>query len=152
MIKNAIINEMTWFLEIVDANMPIAIYDAPISTNPRYPVTSIPKSGSPRIIMVNAYGSVNSNAAERRLSPAKYFPSTISRSLMGMVKRSSIVPLFRSSLKSRIVIAGTKNMKINGIILNTLLKDDSLARKSSFVKNQPVIRRKTAITIYATGE
>ena len=152
MIKNAIINEMTWFLEIVDANTPTATYAAPISTNPRYPVTSIPISGSPRIIMVNAYGSVNSNAVERRLSPARYFPSTISRSLMGMVNRSSIVPLFRSSLKSRIVMAGTKNMKINGIILNTLLRDESFARKSSFVKNHPVMRRKTAITMYAIGE
>jgi len=50
------------------------------------------------------------------------------------------------------VIAGTKKIKINGMIPNTLLSDDSLERNISLVKNQPIITRNTEITMYATGE
>jgi len=69
-----------------------------------------------------------------------------------MVTRSSIVPLFLSSLKSLMVIAGAKKIKMNGIMENTLRKDESSARKSSLVKNHPVRRRNTEMTMYAIGE
>jgi hypothetical protein len=69
-----------------------------------------------------------------------------------MVNISSIVPVLRSSLKRRIVIAGTKKTNMNGIIENTLLREELLERNTSPVKNQPVIRRNTEMTIYATGE
>ena len=152
MIKNAMRNDTTWFLEIVEANIPIATYDDPMRTSPRYPVIIIPISGSPKNNTVNAYGNVNTSAANNNPRPARYFPSTMSMSLIGMVNNSSIVPLFRSSLISRIVIAGMKKIKTNGVKLKTLLNDASLTRKSSLEKNQPMMRRNTEMTIYATGE
>jgi hypothetical protein len=152
MIKKAMINDTTWFLETVEANIPIATYDAPMRISPRYPETNMPISGSPKNITVNAYGNVNASAAINNPRPARYFPSTMSISLMGIVNNSSIVPLFCSSLISRIVIAGIKKIKTNGVKLKTLLNEASLARKSSLEKNHPTIRRNTEMTIYATGE
>jgi len=50
------------------------------------------------------------------------------------------------------VTAGTKNRKINGIKLKTLLSDESFARNISLENIHPVIKRNTDITIYAMGE
>jgi len=45
------------------------------------------------------------------------------------------------------VIAGTKNIKMKGIIEKTLLSEELSARNISLVKNQPVKSRKTDMTI-----
>jgi len=50
------------------------------------------------------------------------------------------------------VIAGMKKIKMTGMIPNTLLRDEKLAKNTWLVKNHPVSKRNTDMTIYATGE
>ncbi len=50
------------------------------------------------------------------------------------------------------VIAGAKKMKMNVMVANIALREESSARKSWLVKNQPVNNRKTEMTMYAIGE
>jgi hypothetical protein len=62
------------------------------------------------------------------------------------------VPLFFSSEINRIVIAGAKNRRRNGVVSNTVRREDILVMKILLVKNHPRMTRKTTMTIYATGE
>src|SRR3990172_8748294 len=76
----------------------------------------------------------------------------ISYSFTGFVRRSSRVPLFFSSEINRMVIAGAKNRRRNGVVSKIVRREEILAMKMPLVKNHPRMTRKTTMTIYATGE
>jgi hypothetical protein len=149
---NATMNAITWLVEIVEAKIPIAMYAAPIKKRPKYPLSIMPISGEPSAMIEIAKGKVKNTATAKNAKPAKYFPRMISISDIGMVKSNSIVPLLRSSLTSRMVIAGTKNTNTNGTVPNTSRSDDSLIINIWLEKYHPIISRKADMTIYATGE
>ena len=50
----------------------------------------------------------------KSVSPARYLAKIISKSEIGRVKSSSMVPVLRSSAIDRIVIAGIKTKNIQG--------------------------------------
>jgi hypothetical protein len=87
----------------------------------------------------------------------KNFPVTISLIEMGLVNKSSIVPCFFSSEKLRIVTAGIKKINIHGAMVkkgdksaNPLFK--MLYSPSKTQRNNPLSKRKMAITKYPIGE
>lgn len=151
-IKNEIINATIWFWEIVLLKIPIAEYAAPINISPIYPARMIPPSGEPSIARIITYTNVDKIAATNNTNDAKNLPSTIWVSVTGVVQRSSIVPERFSSAIVLIVIAGIKNIKINGTTEKIFLIVASFTKKRFVPKNQPVINKKNEIRMYATGE
>ncbi len=135
-----------------DIAMPIAIYEAAISSTPRYCATICPVSGLPRIVIVAGYISVKISIITVKKKEDKNFPKTSCQSVKGRVKSNSIVPCFFSSVKFPIVIAGMKKRKRKGISSITVLKLANPAKKRLETKNQPEIIRKTIPTIYADNE
>jgi hypothetical protein len=64
--------------------------------------------------MIRLQTQENISAAVKMPTVARYLPTTTSRSLAGMVSRSSSVPCRRSSAQTLIVIAGTNTSRMNG--------------------------------------
>ena len=84
---------------------------------------------------------------------ARNFPVTISNSLTGDVSKSSRVPIFCSSARSRIVIAGDMNiMKNMAPARNPRIVASENASDTDATKKNPVMARKAADTTYAIGE
>jgi hypothetical protein len=86
-----------------------------------------------------------------RNTPARYFPKIISISIIGRVSNISMVPPRFSSLNIRIVMAGIRNMKMNGHIeKNELISANPYSRTLVSGKthiNKPMPVRNTAIII-----
>jgi hypothetical protein len=68
-------------------------------------------------MMVGKIASNNTTSIE------KYFPNTICQADKGFVLRISNVPALNSSDSERMVIAGTKNIKIQGASSKNLSRD-----------------------------
>ena len=68
----------------------------------------IPLSGLPNQLTVITYGKVRTNENPMTSHAARNFPITASAIEIGIVNRSSTVPLFSSSDHNRIAIGGTR--------------------------------------------
>ena len=86
-----------------------------------------------------------------KTSAAKYFPKMICVSEIGLVVINSMVPLFFSSANERIVIAGIKNINIQGAKLK---KESSVAYPSSRIlvsgktqANKPLATKKIVMAM-----
>ena len=94
-------------------------------------------------------------AKQIRIIAPKNFPKTIFVKEIGLVIKSSKVPIFCSSLKDLIVIAGIKNNKTQGAMIK---KEDKSANPLSKILNSPGINqsrrpfnnKKNAMTIKPT--
>lgn len=87
----------------------------------------------------------------------KYFPSTISKVLMGFVNKSVNIPLRFSSEMVRIVKAGTKNTKIHDEILKNGSKSAKLLLKMLYSvfrihKNNPFRTTNSPMIVKPMGE
>ena len=78
------------------------------------PPLSIFHAGTAKLPTLYQYTKVGSNASTTSTTAAKYFANTKRISVMGLVSRSSMVPVRRSSLKLRMVTAGTKKRNTHG--------------------------------------
>ena len=80
-------------------------------------------------------------------------PVTISNSRTGEVRRSSRVPIFCSSAKRRMVMAGDmKIMKKMAPARKPRMVASEKASETDATKKKPVIARNAAETTYAMGE
>jgi hypothetical protein len=93
----------------------------------------------PTWVKVKKCTSDISKPANTKLSAARNFPITKSKSLNGRVDITSIVPRFFSRAIRLIVIAGIKKRYTKGIMLNSERMSDWLKRKKVRVKKYPVI-------------
>lgn len=84
---------------------------------PQVPPVSILPIGLPRKNIDIKKISEGMSISKTSRTEAKYFPSTSFKSLMGRVRINSIVPLFFSSAKVFMVIAGTRKRNTQGAII-----------------------------------
>ena len=116
------------------------------------PTSKFP-AGFPNSEIVKTYRIVGIKAIKMRITAPKYFPKTICFKEIGLVSKSSIVPIFISSLKARMHTAGIKNSNIQGA---SSKKGERSANPESRIlklplktqRNKPFITKKTAITKY----
>ena len=92
-----------------------------------------------------------------RIKPAINLEKINLNSEIGFVSNNSKVPVLFSSEKSRIVIAGIKNIKIEGARMKKFVKLDSpisnrLELPGLIHKKNPVAIRKKTIAIYPVRE
>jgi hypothetical protein len=119
------------------------------------PTSQLPE-GLPSLEMVIIYSKVGAIAKQIRITAPKYFPKIMFPKEIGLVIKSSKVPIFFSSLKDLIVTAGIKNNKTQGAIIK---KEDKSAKPLSKILNSPGINqsrspfsnKKNAMTIKPTG-
>ena len=71
--------------------------------------------------MEKKYTRVGSTENTTSNNPAKYLARIICRSVSGRVSNSSMVPDFFSSENNRIVMAGMRNIKTQGAMINSVL-------------------------------
>ena len=87
------------------------------------------------------------------MKAARNFPTTISNSRTGEVSNSSNVPIFCSSARRRIVIAGDMKIMKNTAPARKPRTDASeKASDTEATKKNPVIARNAADTTYAIGD
>ena len=85
------------------------------------------------------------------MNDARYLPHTTSRVVTGKVIKVSIEPLFFSSAKIRIVIAGIKKLITRGKVSKKERSSALSIKKKVDTNVIPVYKRKIAHTIYAIG-
>ena len=93
------------------------------NNNPMYepmmpPVSRLP-FGMASSLRLYQYTKVGSRAKMIRITAAMYLASTSCISVSGFVSSNSIVPVRRSSLKLRMVTAGTRKRKTHGAMKNS---------------------------------
>ena len=113
---------ISWFSVKDDINSPIEISEAPNNNKPKKLVKTKGHTGSAKMEIIAAYIMVISNPIANTDKAAKYLPRTIEVNLTGEVNNSWSVFCFFSSLQSRIVKMGTKNITITNKLLNTYVR------------------------------
>ena len=101
--------------------------------------------------------NVGKRAITTKIKPAINFEKTNLNSVIGLVNNNSNVPVLFSSEKSRIVIAGIRNIKIDGARIKKLVKLDSpisikLELPGEIHRKKPVATRKNTIAMYPVNE
>src|SRR5690554_3234494 len=116
------------------------------------PTSQLPP-GFPSAEMVYTYNPEGISAMMISATAPRYFPKTISLREIGLVNKSSMVPILISSLKARIHTAGIKKIKTHGA--NSKKGDKSAKPESKILKfplktqrNSPLTIRNRAITKY----
>ena len=130
-----------------EANIPIAEKAAQRKMAPMYPPIIGPASGVPNMYAVRTYDKVGTSIATLAAKAAMNFPAATSKSVTGSVINVSRLPLRFSSLKSRIVRAGTKKLSKVGNIPKKFLSSARFARKKVEKKINPEKIRKSPVTM-----